>query len=79
MILGSPPWSGVSPEFTHGFPRKLLGKTSHGGFLRGNLTVTAKATNLCLRRLAVKDVAANISRQLVEGVGLSLARLLSCR
>ena len=79
MILGAPAWSAASPQFTHGFPRRLCGGANHGGFLPGNIVVTSRATNECLRRLAVKDVACNISTQAIEGVGLSRAALLNFR
>lgn len=78
MILGSPPWSPTSLEFTHGFPRKLV-DDDHGGFLPGNVILTAQATNRCLRRLAVCDVACLVSRLSVEGVGLSYSSLLNLR
>ena len=50
---------------------------SHGGFLPGNVTVTSKASNLSMRRLANCDVAASVSRQCISGAGLSKARLLN--
>lgn len=78
MIWRSPPWSQATPQFTHGFPRRLVAE-SHGGFLPGNVTVTAKATNLTLRRLAVCDVACLVSRGTTAGSGLSRARLLNLR
>ena len=52
---------------------------SHGGFLPGNMTVSAKASNLTLRRLAVCDVASLVSRVSTAGAGLSLARLINLR
>ena len=78
MIWNAPPWSLASPQLTHGFPRRLISQ-SHGGFLPGNITVTAKATNLTLRRLAVCDVACLVSRATTSGAGLSRARLLNLR
>lgn len=78
MILSSPEWSLTSVQFTHGFPRKLV-EARHGGFLPGNVIVTAAATNHCLRRLAVCDVASLISKCSVAGVGLSYARLVNLR
>ena len=47
--------------------------------LPGNITVTSKASNQSLRRLAIYDMAAIISRQCVSGAGLSRARLLNLR
>lgn len=78
MIWSSPQWSPASPQLTHGFPRRLIAE-SHGGFLPGNITVTAKASNLTLRRLAVCDVACLVSRATTAGAGLSRARLLNLR
>ena len=78
MIWHAPPWSLASAQLTHGWPRKLTSQ-SHGGFLPGNITVCAKATNLTLRRLAVCDVACLVSKQTTEGAGLSRARLLNLR
>lgn len=76
MIWNAPSWSLASPQLTHGFPWRLITQ-SHGGFLPGNITVTAKATNLTLRRLAVCDVVCLVSRATTSGVGLSQARLLN--
>lgn len=78
MILSSPDWSPTSVQFTHGFPRKLV-DARHGGFLPGNVVLTAQATNRCLRRLAVCDVACLVSKCSVAGVGLSYSRLLNLR
>lgn len=78
MVWDAPQWSLASPQLTHGFPRRLITQ-SHGGFLPGNITVTAKATNLTLRRLAVCDVACLVSRATTSGAGLSRARLLNLR
>ena len=78
MIWNAPPWSLASPQLTHGFPQRLITQ-SHGGFLPGNITVTAKATNLTLRRLAVCDVACLVSCATTSGAGLSRARLLNLR
>ena len=77
-ILTAPKWSDAAVQFTHGFPKRLVSEP-HGGFVKGNVIACSRATNLCLRRLAIADVACNISQQAVEGVGLSLAKLLSCR
>lgn len=77
-IWSAPKWSDASVQFTHGFPRRLIAE-QHGGFLPGNVIACSRASNLCLRRMAVGDVACNISRQAIEGVGLSLSKLLSCR
>lgn len=78
MIWQSPPWSQATLQFTHGFPRRLVAE-SHCGFLPGNVTVTAKATNLTLKRLAVCDVACLVSRGTTAGSGLGRARLLNLR
>lgn len=77
-VLTAPKWSDASVQFVHGFPRRLVVE-DHGGFLAGNIIAASRATNLCLRRMAVAGCACNISGQAVEGVGLSLSRLLSCR
>ena len=78
MIWQAPSWSAASVQHTHGFPRRLVAE-SHGGFLPGNITITSKASNLSLRRLAICDVAAIVSRQCISGAGLSMARLLNLR
>ena len=78
MIWQAPSWSAASAQYTHGFPRRLVAE-SHGGFLPGNITVTSKASNLSLRRLAICDVAAIVSKQCISGAGLSRARLLNLR
>ena len=78
MIWDAPAWSLASPEFTHGFPKRLIVQ-EHGGFLPGNITVSAKASNLTLRRLAVCDVACLVSQATTAGSGLSRARLLNLR
>ena len=43
----------------------------------GKITATSKASNLSLRRLAICDVAAIVSRQCISGAGLSRARSLN--
>ena len=73
-----PSWSAASVQYTHGFPRRLVAE-SHRGFLPGNITVTSKASNQSLRRLAICDMAAIVSRQCIGGAGLSRARLLNLR
>ena len=78
MIWDAPAWSLESPEFTHGFPKRLIVQ-EHGGFLPGNITVSAKTSNLTLRRLAVCDVACLVSQATTAGSGLSRARLLNLR
>ena len=77
--MTAPIWSDASVEFTHGFPRRLLRHTSHGGFLPGNIIACAKASNLCIRRLGIFDIASTVPKHAIEGVGLSLAKLLTCR
>lgn len=79
MIWGAPSWSDAAPQFTHGFPRKLCDKTSHGGFKKGNIAICSKATNLAIRRFGVDDVLASTCTQTVQGLGLGLAALLSLR
>lgn len=78
MILSSPSWSETSPQFTHGFPRRLISAT-HGGFLPGNIICTAKATNQAIRRLATEDIACLVSRQMISGAGFTAANLVNCR
>ena len=78
MIWQAPSWSAASVQYTHGFPRRLVAE-SHGDFLPANITITSKASNLSLCRLAICDVAAVVSRQCISGAGLSMARLLNLR
>lgn len=78
MALNAPPWSPASVQFTHGFPRRLI-QAEHGGFLPGNIILTAKASNLAIRRMSVLDVASLLGRQSIAGAGLSLGRLLNLR
>jgi hypothetical protein len=78
MIWAAPGWSDASVQFTHGFPRRLI-QAEHGGFLPGNVIVTAKASNLAIRRMAVFDVASLISSLSIGGVGLNVGRLLNLR
>ena len=78
MVLNAPTYSDVSVQFTHGWPRTLIQK-SHGGFLKGNITCTARVTNVRIRSMARGDVAAFVSTSMMTGVGLSLAELLYCR
>ena len=78
MILNAPKWSPASVQFTHGFPRKMI-LAPHAGFLPGNIIVTAKASNLSLRRLAICDVASLVSRASVAASGLSGGRLVNLR
>ena len=56
MALTAPAWSPASVQFTHGFPRRLI-QAEHGGFLPGNIIVTAKASNLAIHCMSVLDVA----------------------
>ena len=56
MALTAPAWSPASVQFTHGFPWRLI-QAEHGGFLPGNIILTAKASNLAIRRMSVLDVA----------------------
>ena len=78
MIWGAPAWSPVSPQLTHGFPRRLV-DAKHGGFVPGNITVSSRASNLALRRVAVCDVASLVSKRWLDSVGLSFSRLLNLR
>ena len=52
---------------------------SCGGFLPGNITGAPNASNQSLRRLAICDMAAIVSRQCISGADLSRARLLNLR
>ena len=56
MALTAPAWSPASVQFTHGFPWHLI-QAEQGGFLPGNIILTAKASNLAIRRMSVLDVA----------------------
>ena len=78
MILSSPSWSESSPQFTHGFPRKLI-SAEYGGFLPGNVICTAKATNQAIRRIATEDIACLVSRESIAGAGFTMANLVNCR
>lgn len=78
MIWNAPAWSPSSPQFTHGFPRKLV-DASHGGFLPGNVIVSSQASNLAIRRMAICDVASLASKCWLNCAGLSLSRLLNLR
>ena len=71
-------WSAASAQYTHGFPRRLVAE-SHGGFLSGNIMVTSKASNLSLRRLAICNVPAIVSKQSISRASPSRARLLNLR
>lgn len=50
-----------------------------GAFYPGNITVTSRASNQMLRRLATCDVACLVSQSMTNGVGLSRAQLLNLR
>ena len=78
MTWQAPSWSPASVQYTHHFPRWLVGEGQEG-FLPGNVTVTSKASNLSLRRLALCDVAAIVSRQSISSASLRRARLLNLR
>ena len=78
MVWDVPSWSLASPQFIHGFARRLVAQ-AHGGFTPGNITVGAEASNLSLRRLAVCDLACLVSRGTISGTGLSKGRLLNLR
>ena len=78
MILNAPEWSPASVQFTHGFPRRLV-QAAHGGFLPGNVIVTARASNMSLRRMAVCDIASLVSQISIANSGLSCGRLLNLR
>jgi len=78
MVWQAPEWSLASVQYTHGFPRRLI-PAEHGGFLPGNIILTAKASNLAIRRMSVMDVASLLGRQSIAGAGLSLGRLLNLR
>ena len=78
MLLNAPQWSDVSPQLTHGFPRRLV-KESHRGLTPGNLTVAARISNQAIRSLAVGDVACFLSRKMVQGLGLTTSELVLAR
>lgn len=78
MLLNAPQWSDLSPQFTHGFPRRLV-KESHRGLIPGNLTVAARISNQGIRSLAVGDVACFLSRKMVKGLGLTTSELVLAR
>ena len=78
MALFAHPWSDISVQLTHGFPKRLVSQ-SHGGMLPGNLTAAARVSNQALRSLAPGDVAAFISRDMVQGLGLTTAELILAR
>lgn len=78
MFLHAPPWSDISAQFTHGFPRRLI-REPHGGILPGNLTVAARISNQAIRSLACGDVAAFASRDVVSGLGLTTSELVLAR
>lgn len=78
MILGAPQWSDVNPVYTHGWPRKLV-KKEHGGFKEGNITCTARVTNVRIRSVAVQDVACFLSTEAIYASGLTLSNLLYLR
>ena len=78
MIWAAPEWSPASVQYTHGFPRRMI-EEEHGGFQPGNIIVTAKATNLALRRMAICDVASLVSQVSVAGSGLAVGRLVNLR
>ena len=78
MALFAHPWSDISVQLTRGFPRCLVSQ-SHGGMLPGNLTAAARVSNQALRSLAPGNVAAFISRDMVQGLGLTTAELILAR
>ena len=49
------------------------------GFLPRNIIVTAKASNLAIRSIAVFDVASLVSSLSIASVGLSIGRLVNLR
>ena len=78
MILDAPQWSDVSPQFTHGFPRRLISE-GHRGILPGNFTITARISNQAIRSLSIGDIASFISRKMVNGLGLTPSELVLAR
>jgi len=78
MVLFAHPWSDISVQLTHGFPRRLVSQ-SHGGMLPGNVTAAARVSNQAIRSLAPGDVAAFISRDMIQGLGLTAAELVLAR
>ena len=78
MLLHAPAWSDLSAQFTHGYPRRLIAE-AHGGTLPGNVTVAARISNQAIRSLSTGDIAAFISRGMVQGLGLTKAELMLAR
>ena len=72
MAWQTPEWSLASVQYTYGFLRLI--PAEHGGFLPGNI-LTAKASNLAIRRMSVMGVASLLGRQSIARAGLSLGRL----
>ena len=78
-IWGAPAWSEVAVQMVHGWPRKLSRHVPHRGVVPGNVIPASRATNSAFKTFATLDVAANVSRSLVSGAGLTEARLHRCR
>ena len=78
-VWGAPAWSEVAVQLVHGWPRRLSQHVAHRGVVPGNVIAASRATNMAFRQFGTLDVAANISKGLVSGAGLTEAKLYSCR
>ena len=78
MVWTAQSWSDLCPNFMHGFPRRLVSH-EHGGFLMGNICVTAKVTNQVVRNVALGDVSSFSSQEQLTGLGLTVAELFWAR
>ena len=78
MVLGAPAWSDLSPQFMHGYPRRLV-TADHGGFLPGNVCVAARISNQFMRSMAPGDIAGFCYRQAMSSLGLTLPELFLAR
>ena len=78
MVLDAPFWSDAATQFCHGFPRALI-KAHHGGYIKGNITCTSKASNEFIRAFAYKDIFSLCPRERLEKTGLTETEALYCR
>ena len=58
------------PEWSNVFPQHLI-TDLHRGMLPGNITAAALVSNKAVQRLAPGDVAAFLSKDVVQGLGLT--------
>lgn len=75
---GVPQYYDLSVQFTHGWPISLI-HCSHVGFLNGNISCTAKATNIRIHSMTRDNIMAFVSTAEFAGVGVSMAELLYYR